>query len=36
MGFDKYRNYTLQLGDEQEKIVTKYRNLQAQNISSPT
>lgn len=36
MGFDKYRNYTLQLGDEQEKIINKYRSLQAQLISSPT
>lgn len=27
MGFDKYRNQILQLGDEQEKIIQKYKQL---------
>jgi hypothetical protein len=29
MGFDKYRNHTLQKGDEQEKLVNKYKQLLA-------
>jgi hypothetical protein len=32
MGFDKYRNFILQLGEEEEKLTSKYKS---QIIQSP-
>lgn len=31
MGFDKYRNFILQLGEEEEKLTSKYKSLIVQS-----